>query len=504
MGFFSRLFGDSFEDLGESIKDKLNVQEKDKRTGPPPKPKPLELAVQRLLDNAGLAAEQDIKDVNLQRLFFALKLNGVTPNRAYSFIITALDKGPEAAVERVFGRDRFEMSAGAASLTKENAKEAFEKLTNLASTLEDIHIRTRTEFDEIFKIPDATSRSETLTTTENEQRNYILNRPDMLFVSEYVVDNEFIGYLVAWEDYSNSTHYEVFKKNMFDARDKDFEKILFLDRETLQKETDDFYDYITNTLGLSEFTKSNSFVILDDVVKQDRIYEYKIKAARIPFSADKIDYDLILESRGGLSKPATPGGRFVLYNAGLTHFDSKIKSWLISLVSDNDFYNFFGRSSIFGAPSRTIPYVRPLMEDDVKEILVDSIFLFGIKETYRHLLFLLGGLSETFIDIFIKAIDEEKLNFNYSNFFDWYRREFSNLASVVSSNKSVKPTDRILLKSGDYISLSQPTNFKSLTSLEDIGKILDYVNRVLIYTMDSAELDVREERSEEEISDLFE
>src|SRR5690606_6210180 len=84
-------------------------------------------------------------------------------------------------------------------------------------------------------------------------------------------------------------------------KEEDFERILFLDRLSLQEETKEYIPYVRDILGFKDINFDDVFIIMDPFVKVDRIYEYNIAAARVPSNAMQIDYDLILETKGLLN-----------------------------------------------------------------------------------------------------------------------------------------------------------------------------------------------------------
>jgi len=111
-------------------------------------------------------------------------------------------------------------------------------------------------------------------TYEKFAREYAKNQPTIFFISDYYVDKQFIGTLICWRKYFDSTHYEVFKKNTF-KEGAQFERILFLDVVNLDNESKLYSDFIKNKLGLDRLDLSKYCVILDTMVKDDRIYANK-------------------------------------------------------------------------------------------------------------------------------------------------------------------------------------------------------------------------------------
>src|SRR3990167_10109269 len=74
-----------------------------------------------------------------------------------------------------------------------------------------------------------------VTSTGPSSGNFVDLEPKILFITEYIVGDEYVGLLIVWERYFNATHYEVFKRNVFGFK-SDFERILFLDSNSLSEE----------------------------------------------------------------------------------------------------------------------------------------------------------------------------------------------------------------------------------------------------------------------------
>lgn len=149
----------------------------------------------------------------------------------------------------------------------------------------------------IYSFPGVTKA--VLADFEKTAQNFSQTSPQILNLIEYVVDGVFVGVLIVWKKFLNSTHYELFKKNLF-REYANYERILFLDTVSLTAETDRFYQYVKD-LGFV-LNKSDIYIVLDTLVKDDRIYEYKIKANYLPSKVTEIDYDFILESKNLLQK----------------------------------------------------------------------------------------------------------------------------------------------------------------------------------------------------------
>jgi len=100
------------------------------------------------------------------------------------------------------------------------AQEAFEKeKAKLRAEGNDSRQNVLDEFAEFvdkFEIifgKGLTSLSKRRTETfERVQQEYISDVPEMLFVADYFIEDQFVGVLVCFEAYKSSTHYEIFKR----------------------------------------------------------------------------------------------------------------------------------------------------------------------------------------------------------------------------------------------------------------------------------------------------
>jgi hypothetical protein len=355
-------------------------------------------------------------------------------------------------------------------IAEENSQKIDKIRKNLFSGIEPI-ANYKVEGSVPKKIPDF----------ERKQKNFITDEPEILFVSEYIVDNKFIGILIAWEHYRDSTHYEILKKNVFKS-ESDFERILFLDKKNLEDETKNYLDYVKNTLGFNEIDSKKIYIILDDVVKVDRIYEYKIVGAKVPREANQVDYDLILESKNQLSKHAL-NSSIKLSDLGRNFYKDERMSWLIALM--NEKIPFFGenvaKNSIGFILGGSLNEEKEVFVANniqfVQDILIDSISLFGIKETYKFLLTALGGLPQIFIDAFVESIDEEKNIFSLTKFKDVIKKQvpiFELILDVVEG--------AIQANLEDQLPPTLPTEFgtRSLLIIKHITESLSFLNKTYI------------------------
>jgi hypothetical protein len=234
-------------------------------------------------------------------------------------------------------------------------------------------------------------------------RTFIKNEPRILFVAEYFdTSQKSLGSLLVWEKYPNATHYEVFKKNLFLENAK-FERVLFLDVESLKKETAYYISYLNNALNLN-LSVDNSYVIFDPLVKEDRIYEYKIKASLVPNAITEIDFNAIVDGKNlGLSinPPMIPSS---VFHIGLTTYGNAKMAWIIALLNDKlSFFGYSGRRDLSpagGVLAQTEKILAAKNPDTILSIIKDSYSLFGEKNTLLYILDILGGLNSDFKDSF--------------------------------------------------------------------------------------------------------
>lgn len=323
---------------------------------------------------------------------------------------------------------------------------------------------------------------------ENYAKRFINTEPELLFVCEYFVDDASVGLLLVWERMLDATHYEVFKKNLFSERNK-FERVLFLDAISLEEETSYYLDYVQNTLGIS-LNKEEIFIILDTSIKEDRIYEYKIRSARVPKNATEVDYDFVLSGKKLVNEVAVDDvSRNTLFDvAGIT-LGSKDLAWTISLV--NETVPFFGRGPYekslgsFDLPTNQDKDKFILMainNEDVMKIFNESIALFELKETLLNLIASLGGLPVDFREAFMDSVDEIAGTFSY----DFFKKEIKTKSPVFSlvldvaesaENKNFAVTNRLSKLS---INLPSETGSESFSSIQKLTKILNFVNKTFL------------------------
>jgi hypothetical protein len=339
---------------------------------------------------------------------------------------------------------------------------------------------------------------------ERFAKTYIANEPEILFTIEYIVENKFMGCLLVWEKYEDSTHYEVYKKNLFKSG-AEFERVLFLGEGALKAERGEYISYLRDQIGMTELEEDNIFIFHDDKAKEDRIYEYKIAASRVPKKAEEVDYDMILESKNLLSPmDVVPNPDVTLFSFAGSSLGSVDLAWLLALCNDTAY--FFGKRpstlslTNFLEPTNTenpadffirgiVPQYNIMVPTNINDFLTifkDSVSLFGVKDTLNHLVDAIGGLNGIFMESFSEAIDEERSVFSYDKFKIEVKRRvpvFKMLLDIAQSG------DEGAINQLSALSITMPSNRGSspLTSIDEFSKIFKFVNEVFLMVSYSQE-----------------
>src|SRR3990167_2207870 len=276
-------------------------------------------------------------------------------------------------------------------------------------------IRSSTPFRNTFLSPSRTLdsfRKETGKIT-----NFVEGKPDILFICDYIVDDEFVGILIVFERYQEATHYEIFKDNKFDNNPQ-FERILFLDSTALEAETKRLLPYL-RVAGF-ELNENSVFAVMDDNIKKDRIYEFFVRAAFVPKNVNDLIFLDILKSKNKI-KTIEIADNSTISSVAFGTLGGAELSWIIALLNNN--ISFFGKGKLLE------PQIVSLPKDpeDIMKMINDSIFLFGAKKVLNYLLSVLGGkvaflqklsghLNEDIASAFSDAIDEVSGVFSFDVF----------------------------------------------------------------------------------------
>lgn len=325
---------------------------------------------------------------------------------------------------------------------------------------------------------------------ENFSQTYASNKPKILFIVDYIVNQKKIGNLIVFQKYKISSHYEIFKRNIFSEQNS-FQRILFLGEADLQQETNRYTTYLKSFLGLESLVNGSYYAVMDPLIKEDRIYEYKLLAARLPPTAREVDYDYILQSKKMLYNiNVSTVGNITLDQFATMTMGSKQLGWLVSLVNRN--IEYFGSDSILlklsdlmQPASDKIFYPSDL--SSIKKIFDDSVSLFGLDETVKQLYFLLGGLSSDFIDSFNESLQRINNTFSYDAFISSARTKipaFKLLFTISEHKNNALAQERL-----SQMNISVPTKVgtEPYGSLEGLTNIFYFINSVIFVITRSQE-----------------
>jgi hypothetical protein len=316
-------------------------------------------------------------------------------------------------------------------------------------------------------------------------KNYTNSAPNILFICEYIVDNANIGLLIVFEKFYNSSHYEVFKRNVFS--DNTFQRILFLDSENLKKETSYYIPYLKDVLGIS-LEDDSYYVIFDPIIKNDRIYEYKIRASKVPLTVDEVDFDSILISKNLITKVDVNVAKIQsVFTFASNVFNNSNLAWVVALLNEDvDFFGVNAKevtqlgSILVKENGETLPgLLIPKDTNDILEIYKISVSFFGVQKTIRHILKTLGGLSDEFKDVVVNSIDASSSRFSYDLFLNGIRdiSPALNLILSISESGNTLAVDRLSTIS---IKIPTSTGSESLSSIESLTKVFAFINSVYL------------------------
>jgi hypothetical protein len=321
---------------------------------------------------------------------------------------------------------------------------------------------------------------DTFTTTFSQ------NEPQISFICEYYADEEkSLGVLVVWEAHYDATHYELYKKNIFE--DTDFKRILFLETPSLAEETSKYVSYLKNHLGIA-LDPDNNFIIFDADIKPDRIYEYKILASRVPKNIKEVDYgSTILSKALGTYREVSSVNNYTLFDFAAVTLGSSQVAWVIALLNSN--IHFFGlstsNSNLYSmiAPKTQVLFVSDLLT--IMSILNNSYTMFGIKNSLMFMISLLGNLDTDFQNAFSTSINEGLKTFSYDNFITSIKAKVPILNTIYTISQTANNADALTTLS--QLSINLPTNSgtESITSMEGLSNIFNFVNNLyldLIYS----------------------
>ena len=333
---------------------------------------------------------------------------------------------------------------------------------------------------------------------DRKSKNYINSEPTMLFVAEYIIDGTNHGALLVFERFFESTHYEIFKRNLFSEK-SDFERVLFIDSKNLEKETKNYISYINDVLGFLA-REDEIFIYHDDEIKDDRIYEYKVKAAFVPRSAEEVDYDSVLQSKDLLSvididKTSSASVRsFAAFSLGTQEL-----AWIICLLNE-ELKLFFAKNQNIPVAERTDQVFILKDINDLFLVINDSVQMFGLKNTFNRIIDTVGTISvKTFI---LDSINEDESSFSFDVFRELIQKQYPILSVLLSASDELSallvqeinglPFASFLHKSGSI-------NLNGLTSYTEVlNHIRDSITLILFVQENSEKINELKARLEAE------
>lgn len=316
-----------------------------------------------------------------------------------------------------------------------------------------------------------------LSTFEQASADFARNKPIVSFIVDYIVDGIKIGNLLVFKKYKSATHYEIFKRNIF-TEISSFQRILFLDSTDLSSETSAFSTYLNKNVGLTD----EYFAIMDPLIKDDRIYEYKVVASRVPQNYTEVDYDYILESKKlVLSYRIDSINKNTLNDFSIVNLGSGQLSWIIALLNRN--LNLFdvhtvinSLESILGSNAQVVV---PKDINHIKNIFNDSVSLFGIENTLTQILNLLGGLTPDFRNSFNESLNNISKTFSYNTFISSARKKvpaFNLLLSISEHANNAGALSRL-----SQLSISVPiiVGTETYSTIEGLTNIFSFMQNVI-------------------------
>lgn len=336
---------------------------------------------------------------------------------------------------------------------------------------------------------------------------YSGNGPKIMFVSEYIVNNEFKGVLVCWKKYSSSTHYAVWKKNFFSVDKTDFERVIVLSVQDLANETKNFIPYLVNNMGMTSLP-DDLIVVLDTNVKKDRVYSYKIKASRVPASPKEVDYHHSLKQHPfAYAQLPIASSTQNIFDFSRVYFGDKSLAWVLCLL--NNKLRYFGED-------RYKP-IKELVKDGkilvpsqmvyLSKALFESFAIFADEDVVVDLIDKCGGMNEEFVQIIKDSFDDNSETFDKEYFKNTLTNRFPYLADVQSKLEPLikEISDSLSVVAGDSLSdklygalsdvveaasvLEAKTDIKEdklvIRSLSDLSTLMNYLsaymNAIVLY-----------------------
>jgi len=334
---------------------------------------------------------------------------------------------------------------------------------------------------------------------ESFAKTYVNNEPEILCACEYYVGDKLFGSLLIWEKFFDSTHYEVFKRNLF-ISDSKFERVLFLDAVSLEGEKQHYINYLKDTVGLN-FDFQNILVFFDPVIKPDRVYEYKILASRVPKDANEVEFDMILESRNLVRKSVVDStSQNTIFDTSAAIFGSRDLAWILGILNEDSV--FFGKLGVRSPLARFYgtkedgsesEIISPFDINDVLKIIHEAISLFGYSATLDRIITEIDGLTLDFKAAALASLDEARGVFSYDTFRETIKKTSPIFNIVIQVSESGDRAQALSALSKISIIIPQNSGTEELSSVDGLTKIFKFINEIYLSTQLAQDKDIFDE-----------
>ena len=308
-------------------------------------------------------------------------------------------------------------------------------------------------------------------TDREASKTFYSHAPDMLFVSEYAPKGQFKGVLVAFENYYNATHYEVFKRNKM-AVDSSWKRILVITSSDLANESLQYLPYVTSFLAIPFQVPKDGYIILDTDVILDRIYEYKIIATHYPGQAQPAAgtelflYDVMLRSHG-LTRDVEVANLDTLNTVSSRFLGSEDYGWVIALLNQNVYYfgAEVGHTSFSQMKLGTVTL--PNDFNDIVNIFVSSTHQFGLSASVYNLLLPLRKpeINAAFFNAVNQSFDETSQTFSFRSLTTRLTSIYPAYKQIQDIANGVKKSNASDIASVTIFQYDDVANFNSFSTL---------------------------------------
>lgn len=331
---------------------------------------------------------------------------------------------------------------------------------------------------------------------ENYGEIYNTGSPKILFVCEYITDKGYEGNLLVWKKFPGAVEYQIFKKNVF--KDKAyFEEIKLADLPFCEEEKLKYADYLVS-IGMSGLNFGDIYVFLDSHIKEDRIYEYSLKARRYPTTIDEVSYvDAVVNSKKMLTKTVVDSKsplRVLSEQVG-------VPSWQVVLL--NEKMKYFGypaiRPAIYFYEGKQFDLNYPADSSVVLDYYKNNFAKFGL-DAFKGTIRMLGGLPESVQSAAIYNTVDKSNNFYYKSFLNNIKQLtgpfYSNLDSLsqTSTEEWTKGTtvfSLLLSELGISLLPAIPREYDNLLTNDGLSRIFSFINSVYLTSENQSSIDLK-------------